>query len=293
MKRSALGKGLGALIPGAATNADDNNVTEIISPNMIHELPVEKIKPSPFQPRLVFDSAKLAELAQSISERGVIQPIVVRATGDFYELIVGERRLRAIESLGRTTIPAIIIESLSNEEAMELTLIENIQREDLNAIEEAKAYQRLMTECNMAQAEVAERVGIDRSSVANSVRLLSLPAIIQEMVSQEKLTPGHARTLLALNTDSEKIALAEKVIAHDLSVRQLEALVYINKTPRKKVQIRQRSVEIVSIEENLKRKLGTKVLIDQRKKGGRILIEYYSNDELERLLEIFGIAENR
>jgi ParB family chromosome partitioning protein len=293
MKRSALGKGLEALIPGAGARGDEGNVTELTSPNMIHELPVDKINPSPFQPRFVFDSAKLAELAQSISERGVIQPIVVRATGDSYELIVGERRLRATELLGRNTIPAIIVDSISNEEAMELTLIENIQREDLNPIEEARAYRRLMTECNMAQADVATRVGIDRSSVANFVRLLSLPEKIQDMIAQERLSAGHARALLALGTDSEKIALAEKVIAHELSVRQLEALVYINKSPKKKTQNRQRPVEIVSLEENLKRIFGTKVLIDQRKKGGRILIEYYSNDELDRLLAILGVVENQ
>ena len=293
MKRSALGKGIEALIPGAGARGDVSNVTELASPNVIHELPVDKIKASPFQPRLVFDSGKLAELAQSISERGVIQPVVVRATDDGFELIVGERRLRAAESLGRTTIPAIIIDSVSNEEAMELTLIENIQRADLNPIEEATAYQRLMTECNMAQAEVATRVGINRSSVANAVRLLSLPEKILDMIAQGRLSAGHARALLALDTNSEKIALAEKVVAHELSVRQLEALVYINKSPKKKALNRQRPVEIVSLEENLKRKLGTKVLIDQRKKGGRILIEYYSNDELERLLAILGIVENQ
>lgn len=292
MKRSALGKGLEALIPTTGMSADEIKIAEASSPNAIHDIPLDKIKPSPFQPRLNFDSIKLAELAQSITERGVIQPVVVRVIDGGYELIVGERRLRATELSGRKSIPVVVIDNISNEEAMELTLIENIQRQDLNPIEEANAYRRLMVECNLSQADVARKVGIDRSSVANSVRLLSLPEIIQNMLGDGKLTAGHARALLALAADSEKIALAEKTVAHDLSVRELEKLVYIDKARKKRGLNRQRPVQIASLEEELKRKLGTKVLINQRKKGGRIMIEYYSNDELNRLLAILGIAGN-
>jgi ParB family chromosome partitioning protein len=254
---------------------------------------VDKIKPSPFQPRLNFDSAGLAELAQSIKERGVIQPIVVRNAGGNYELVVGERRLRAMQALGRDTIPAVIIESLSNEESMELTLIENIQREDLNPMEEAHAYHRLMTECNLTQNDVAAKVGKDRSSIANSIRLLTLPGEIQQMIVDGKLSAGHARTLLAIGTDSEKIALAEKAVAGEMSVRDLEKLIYSDKTHRRARRAKLQSSQIASIEDELRRKLGTKVTINQRRKGGRITIEYYSNDDMERILAIMGFMGNQ
>lgn len=291
MKRLALGRGLEALIPGAA--GPNQNELEIAGPNVIHDVPVDKIKPSPFQPRLNFDSAGLAELAQSIKERGVIQPIVVRNAGGNYELVVGERRLRAMQALGRDTIPAVIIESLSNEESMELTLIENIQREDLNPMEEAHAYHRLMTECNLTQNDVAAKVGKDRSSIANSIRLLTLPGEIQQMIVDGKLSAGHARTLLAIGTDSEKIALAEKAVAGEMSVRDLEKLIYSDKTHRRARRAKLQSSQIASIEDELRRKLGTKVTINQRRKGGRITIEYYSNDDMERILAIMGFMGNQ
>lgn len=291
MKRLALGKGLEALIPGAAA-PEEKDVTEYSGPSVIHEIPVARVKTSPFQPRLNFDSVKLAELAESIKQRGVIQPIVVRVTGEGYELIVGERRLRAVALIGRPTIPAIVINSVSNEDAMELTLIENIQRQDLNPIEEASAFRRLMAECNLGQAEVASKVGKDRSSIANSIRLLSLPEKIQQMIADGLLSSGHARALLALATDSDKIAFAEKVISEQMSVRDLEKQVYADKPRRRAQRGRLRSAQVVAIEDALKRKLGTKVFISQRKKGGRIMIEYYSNDELDRLLSIFGVTES-
>lgn len=289
MKRLALGKGLEALIPGAAAEESE---LEIPGPNIIRDVPLDRIKPSPYQPRVNFDSAKLAELAQSIKERGVIQPVVVRTSGEEYELIVGERRLKAAESLGRTTIPALVLDTVSNEESMELALIENVQREDLNPIEEATAYHRLLTECNLSQADVATKVGKDRSSVANSIRLLSLPKKIQEMIVDGKLSAGHARALLAVEIDSEKIALAEKVTAREMSVRDLEKLVYSDKSHRRTRPIKLRSAQIVSVEDELKRKMGTKVTIHQRRKGGRIVIEYYSTDDLERILSIMGVLEN-
>jgi ParB family transcriptional regulator, chromosome partitioning protein len=286
MKR-VLGKGIEALIPGAASAESDT--PQPASLNLIREIPLVNITPSPFQPRINFDSVKLGELAQSIETRGVIQPIVVRSMGDKYELIVGERRLRAFELLGRASIPAIICEAISNEEAMELTLIENIQREDLNPVEEAQAYYRLMTECNLSQMDVAAKVGKERSSIANTIRLLSLPQEILNLLSDSKLSAGHARALLACQGDDEKIALAQKVILDDLSVRDLEKLVYADKTPRKGSRVRLRSPQVQSLEESLKRQLGTKVFLTQRKKGGRITIEYYSNDELERLLALLGV----
>jgi ParB family chromosome partitioning protein len=291
MKRLALGKGLEALIP-AATDSDEGIVTSDLSgQRAILEIPVERIAASPFQSRQAFDPGKLAELAESIKERGVIQPVVVRAVNDTYELIAGERRLKAVQKLNRPTIPAVIVESVDNETAMELALIENLQREDLNPIEEASGYHRLITECNLSQADVAARVGRDRSSVANTIRLLSLPGELQDMLIDGSISAGHARALLAVPDNSEKIALAYRVAKEDLSVRQLEHLVYADKTIRKPRTPRPRSAQIASVEESLKRKLATKVTITQKRKGGKITIEYYSVDELNRLLEFFGVME--
>ncbi len=293
MKRMVLGRGLEALIPGAGASGAEEDTSSHSRHGVIFEIPISEIKPNPFQPRQVFDQAKLAELAESIRERGVIQPVVVRATENGYELIVGERRLKAVEKLGMPSIPAVVYDSTSNEESMELALIENIQRENLNAIEEATAYRRLMTECNLTQADVAGRVGKDRSSVANSLRLLSLPEVIQGMVNDGRLSAGQARTLLALQTDTEKIALAEKAIAEGLNVRELEKLVYNNKPARKLKLAESRSAQVVSVEEVLKRKFGTKVSINQKKKGGKIIFEYYTNDDLNRILDLFGAIETQ
>ncbi len=292
MKRLALGKGLEALIPGATASDDKDVISDSPGQRVILEIPIEKIKASPFQPRQAFDSGKLAELAESIKERGVIQPVVVRPVNDTYELIAGERRLKAIQKLGRRTIPAIVIKSIDNETAMELALIENLQREDLNPIEEASGYHRLITECKLSQADVAARVGKDRSSIANAIRLLSLPGELRNMLIDGSISAGHARALLAITANSEKISLARRVAKEDLSVRHLERLVYADKTIRKLRPARQRSAQIASIEESLKRKLATKVTITQKRKGGRITIEYYSVDELNRLLELFGVMES-
>ena len=290
MKRVALGKGLEALIPGAASS--ENDTSEGVSTKNIFDIPVEKIKPNPFQPRQVFDAAKLAELVESIKESGLIQPLVVRKSGSDYELIVGERRLKALEKLGWETAPALIIESAGNETVMEMALIENIQREDLNSIEEASAYYRLITECNISQTDVATRVGKDRSSVANSIRLLSLPDRVKNLIIDGRLSAGHARALLAIDNDAEKISLAEKFAADGLSVRELEKLVYAEKPRQKSKKTLLRSPQVESIEESLKRKFATRVSISQKRKGCRIIIEYYSDDELNRLLEIFGVLEN-
>jgi ParB family transcriptional regulator, chromosome partitioning protein len=289
MKR-VLGKGLEALIPGAGS--DERGVTESPKLNVIHDLPLEKIKASPFQPRTNFDRASLDELSQSIGERGVIQPVVVRPVGDVYELIAGERRFRAVELLGKKTIPAIIYDTISNQEVMELALIENIQRQDLNPIEEASAYHRLMTECSLSQNDIAARVGKERSSIANAIRLLSLPDEIKEMISEGKISAGHARAILAVTSDVEKIALAQRTALEGLSVRELEKLVYTDKTRKKAHRTKLRSAQVVALEEELKKALGTKVILNQRRRGGRITIEYYSNDELDRLLDLFGIKDN-
>ena len=290
MKRIALGKGLEALIPGASSQENETPGDE--TTKNIFDIPIAKIKPNRFQPRQLFDPARLAELVESIKESGLIQPLVVRKSGDIYELIVGERRLKAIEKLGWETAPAVIIDSPSNRTVMELAIIENIQREDLNPIEEANAYYRLITECNISQAEVAAKVGRDRSSVANSIRLLSLPDKVKALIVDGKISAGHARALLAIDNDEEKIALAEKFAEDGLSVRELEKLVYSDKPRKKDKKTTLKSPQIESIEESLKRKFATRVSVNQKRKGGKIIIEYYSNDELNRLLELFGVLEN-
>lgn len=290
MKRIALGKGLEALIPGAAST--ENVTSDGKLSKSIIDLPLDRIKPNPFQPRQVFDPARLAELVESIKESGLIQPLVVRKVGEEYELVVGERRLKAIEKLGWAVAPSLIIDTASNETVMEMALIENIQREDLNPIEEAGAYYRLITECNISQSDVAARVGKDRSSVANSIRLLSLPDRVKEFLISGKLSAGHARALLAIDNDAEKVALAEKFIAEGLPVRELERLVYSERSGRKSRKTALKSPQVESIEESLKRKFATKVSINQKRKGGRIVIEYYSDEELNRLLEMFGVLEN-
>jgi len=292
MKRPALGRGLDALIPGAAASQENDIAVTSADKRTIVDIPIEKITANSGQPRQHFDQIKLAELAESIKEQGIIQPIVVRPMGDKFEIIAGERRYKAIEKLGWTTIPSIVYESTDNETAMELALIENLQREDLNPIEEASAFNRLMSECSLTQADVALKVGKDRSSVANSLRLLSLSEGIQQMIVNGELSAGHARTLLAVPLTSERETLARRTVKEGMSVRELEKLVYSEKPVRKTRQMKPKSPQIVSIEESLKRKLATRVSISHRRKGGKITIEYYSTDELNRLLEFFGVLEN-
>lgn len=292
MKRTALGRGLDALIPGAPASGHEEEATNDHGRVAIREVPIDRITPNPDQPRRSFDPVRLAELAESIKEQGVIQPVVLRLVDDTYQLIVGERRLRAAEKLGWAKIPSLVLESVSNEAAMELALIENLQREDLNPIEEASAYNKLMTVCSLTQEDVAARVGKERSSVANSLRLLTLSEKIQKMLIDGSITAGHARALLAVPLQSEREELAEKVTKSGMSVRELEKTVYSDKSSRKAKTPRERSAQIISIEESLKRKLATRVTITRKRKGGKITIEYYSTDELNRLLEIFGVLES-
>jgi ParB family chromosome partitioning protein len=292
MKRTALGRGLDALIPGAPASEHEDAAAKDPGHVAIKEIPIDRITPNPDQPRRSFDSVKLAELAESIKEQGVIQPVVLRQVNDTYQLIVGERRFKAVEKLGWEKIPSLVLESVSNETAMELALIENLQREDLDPIEEAGAYNRLMTECSLSQADVAARIGKERSSVANSLRLLTLSEKIQKMLIDGSITAGHGRALLAVPVQSEREALAERAAKSGMSVRELEKSVYADKSPRKTKGPKEKSAQIVSIEESLKRKLATRVTITRKRKGGKITIEYYSADELNRLLEIFGVLES-
>lgn len=280
MNRKALGKGLEALIPDAPAEAGGG---------LVRELSVNEIRRNEEQPRSRFDDETIRELAASIRTYGLVQPIVVRqlATGA-YELVAGERRLRASRLAGLEVVPAII-RDVDEIGALELALVENLQREDLNPIDEARGYESLMELSGVTQADVAERVGRDRSTVANCVRLLELPPDVQDMLSEGELTAGHGRALLGLGSAEEIRTGARKAASRGLSVRELEALARRGK-PRKKATRKKRTEDPVlrDWEERLQRALGTQVRIERLGTEGTIRIEYYSDEDLERILESLG-----
>src|SRR5262245_37078353 len=272
--RNALGKGLSALLK-------DRESTTELEPR---ELDIDLLEPNRFQPRQVFSEAKLEELAESIRIHGLIQPIVVRPTGNRYQIIAGERRWRAAQRLGLNRVP-VLIKPVSDDNLLEISLIENIQRENHNSIEEAKAYQRLSQEFGLTQEQVAQRTGKDRSTVTNFLRLLKLPKEIQEMVLDERLSMGHARAILAMEGPDEQRALAENAIRKGWSVRQVEKVIADSKlpaTPRKSEHV---DPNVRAAMETLERSLGTRVRIVEKGKKGRIEIEYYSQEDLQRLYE--------
>ena len=282
MNRKALGRGIGALIPEIV-----EGIPEVKGKDIAH-LKVAQISPNPYQPRADFDSQGLEELKESILKRGVIQPIVVRPFGQGYQLIMGERRLRATQDAGIDTIPAIVVEVAPFEDMMELSLIENIQREDLNPVEEAKAYRALIQQCNLTQEEVSSKVGKDRSTVANLLRLLRLPMEIQEAILSGQLSMGHARAILSLSDEDDQIELCRKTIKEELSVRKVEQLSKAWSSGARIKRLRQRRTKdpfLVTIEEELQRLIGTAVRISKRGKKGKIEIEFYGDKDLERVLE--------
>jgi len=281
MKRAALGRGLGALIPGGSA-AERRGVMTI---------GIEEIRPSPGQPRRHFDEVHLVELAESIGSRGVLLPLLVRRDGDGYLLIAGERRWRAAQKAGLRELP-VIVRDVTEPEAFELALIENIQREDLNAVEEAEAYQRLIEHHGLTQEELAQRVGKDRSTIANAIRLLRLPDSIKEAVASGELSMGHARALLGLTDDGDLRKAAEKVIREDLSVRQVEELVQRLKGKRAQKSRRDEgTTQLRHLAERLQRKLGAKVDLRDRGGSGALEIRYASHAELDRIVSaILGEA---
>lgn len=281
MTRQALGRGIEALIP---------KESDFLKKKDLIEIEVEKIKPNPYQPRESFDEKRLSGLAESIKEKGMIQPVVVRKKQDGFEIVAGERRLRAAKSVGLKLIPAIIMEGLSKQSMLELTLVENVQREDLNPIEEAKGYKRLLEECGLTQKELSKRVGKDRSSIANTLRLLNLPEEVKKLILSDIISEGHARAILALSTPKEQINIAKIIKELSLSVRETEELVYRKK---KKIYPKNKrpklSSELKDLEERLIKFFGTKVKIVKGKKRGKIEIEFFSEKELERILELLNI----
>jgi ParB family chromosome partitioning protein len=257
----------------------------------IQEIDVAKIAPNPFQPRKTFEPSALKELADSIKEHGVIQPLVVTVTPSGYELVVGERRFRASQLAGLEKVPAIIKESMVDQTKLEVALIENIQRQELNPIEEAQAYDRLMKTFSLTQEEVAKKVGKSRPAVANTVRLLNLPAEIQRGVIEGKIMEGHARALLGLN-DPEKILLMYKVVLEQgLNVRQVESKVR-ELTQKRSMDSAAPDPKLMAMESELRGKLGTQVKIQRQGNGGRITIEFFSEDELSEIVHKMA-AEKR
>ncbi len=291
-----LGKGLDALIPSGIgdnlkidgtgkRNTTDNQAGEIL-------INITKIEPNREQPRKNFDEDSLEELADSIKQFGLLQPIIVQDRKTYYEIIAGERRWRAAKKAGLKEVP-VIVKNLTEQEIVEISLIENIQRENLNPIEEAQAYKRLLTEFKLKQDEVAERVAKSRTAVTNSMRLLKLCDNVQQMIIDEMISTGHARALITIEDPEQQYAIAQQIFDEKLSVREVEKLVKnLNKPVKtKKTIVPDKSLEAVyeEIEENLKQKLGTKVIISSKGNGaGKIEIEFYNHDDLEKLMDLLS-----
>jgi ParB family transcriptional regulator, chromosome partitioning protein len=282
VQKKGLGRGLSALIPGAAEPK-----MEINNEGLSFQVEVDRITPSPFQPRRTFDEGKIEELASSIRNQGIIQPLVVRRRGDGFELIAGERRWRAAIKAGLSQVPAVVREA-SDHEALQLALVENLQREDLNPIEEANGYRRLQEEFRWSQEEMAEKVGKSRPAIANSIRLLALPIEVQQEVSSGNLPAGQARALLGLHSEPLILSACREVIAKGLSTRDTEKLVrHLMSGKRRRRQASLVDPNLQSVIEEMQRSLGTRVrlLPKARSTRGKIEIEYYSSPDLERIIQ--------
>jgi ParB family chromosome partitioning protein len=278
-KRVALGKGLGALIPEFGKEE---------SRTLLY-CGIEEIVPNRSQPRKHFDESKLQELAESIKEKGILEPLIVRRVNEGYELIVGERRWRAAQKAGLKEVP-VLVREVEGREVLELSLIENLQREDLNPIEEAEAFKRLIEEFNISQEALATRIGKDRTTITNTLRLLKLPSEVRNQLLQNHITSGHARAILSLENKEKQKELCALIIKKGLSVREAEALAkqWSEKPKRLVTPAKKKSdweSQLNSLQDSLRRHLGTKVHITQKGKRGKIEIEYYSFDDLERIIE--------
>jgi len=277
-RQHGLGRGLGALLssPGPASSAEPSTL----------ELPIDAITPNPKQPRKDFDDKALRDLAESLKQSGLLQPVVVRRVGEAYQLVVGERRWRAAKMAGIERIPAVVREA-SDAQSLELALVENLLREDLNPMEEAEAYQRLLAEFAWTQEDLAQRVARDRSSIANCLRLLKLPDVIQADLRSGRLTMGHARALLSLDSPAEQLRLREEILTHSWSVRATEQGVQAKRTQPARRVLR-RSAELAAVEDALRVALATRVRIVGNERAGRIEVSYSSREELDRLNELIS-----
>jgi ParB family transcriptional regulator, chromosome partitioning protein len=300
-----LGRGLGSLLGGSPAEETPQDSTS--SGNAAREIPLIEIQPNPHQPRVTFAADGLQELRDSISQHGVLQPVVLRKSGDGYELIAGERRCRASKLAGLTTVPAVVREDVTDHVMLELALVENVQRRDLNAIEKAQGYKNMMVELQLTQEQVAAKVGLKRATVANHLRLLDLPKPVQEAVGEGLLSMGHARAILAADGESEQRRLLEVVVREGLSVRAVEALVQGQKQHAEKIEIPRPDAKeesssasmgaestteepwVTDLQRKMQISLGTKVLLQNRDGyKGKIVLEYYSREDLERLIEVLA-----
>jgi len=278
-KKQALGRGLAALIPEIEKSQERSKD--------FFYCEIELIRSNRFQPRMQFAEDELAELCQSIKEQGILQPLLVREENDGFELIAGERRLRAAKKAGLTQVP-VVIKRIEDSKLLELSIVENIQRANFNPIEESEAYHHLITEFNLTQDEAATRVGKSRSAVANFLRLRQLPEPIKTSMQEGKLTMGHARALLGIENSTQQMAAWRAVVKKNLSVRETEDLIRSLKDEKKKPKVGRKSTEdlnLLRLADDLSRHFGTKVVIKQRGQAGRVEIEFYSNDDLDRLIE--------
>ena len=281
--KKVLGRGLGALIPQRQeqpSSSGDSRATRGLA-----EIPISQIQPNPYQPRKTFNEASIEELARSVRQHGIVQPLVVTRAGDKYKLIAGERRFRAAQRAGLTTVPVLIKEMMQEGDALQIALIENIQREDLNPIEEAMAYHQLHDEFQLTQEEISKRVGKERSTVANFLRLLKLPDSVKKLLASGQLSMGHARALLAIESPKKQEQLADRVVRRNLNVRQTEMLASESSPKTAEKKEKEKDVFTRDAEDKLQRTLRTKVEIDRRRRGGVIHIRYGSEDELIRVVD--------
>ncbi len=276
-QKKVLGRGLGALIP--------QREHAVPSASGLAEIPLSLISPNPYQPRKTFNEASIDELARSVREHGIVQPLVVTRAGDRYKLIAGERRFRAAQKAGLASVPAVIKEIAQEGDALQIALIENIQREDLNSMEEAMAYHQLHEDFGLTQEEIAQRVGKERSTVANFLRLLKLPEAVKKLLASGQLSMGHARALLAVESAKKQEQLAERVVRRNLNVRQTEVLAAATSTKAEKKPEKEKDVFTRDAEDKLARTLRTKVDIDRKRRGGVIHVRFGSEDELIRVVD--------
>jgi ParB family chromosome partitioning protein len=282
MNRIVLGRGIGALIPdGPGTPTD--------AQSMYADIPIDKVKPNPNQPRQEINTATLSELAESIRRDGVLQPIMVQTRGDGYELIAGERRLRAAQMAGLQTVPARLVAEIDDQQRAILALVENLQREDLGPLEEAAGLYELQSKFGLSQEELAAAVGKDRSTVANSLRILQLPAKVRKAIADGSLTAGHGRALLSLSETDQIEQTASIAIKENWSVRQLERELSGERPKRGRKMKSDRNHRYVAVEDALKRKFGTQVSISHRLGKGKVVFEYYSEEDLTRLVDLFEV----
>ena len=288
MEKRALGRGLDALLTPIEIASASSIVgpgSEGVANESVLQIPTSQIKTNKYQPRLEFNQEKLNELISSIKEKGVVQPVLVRKSTDGYELIAGERRLRAVRAIGIEKIPAIV-KNVMDLDMLEISLIENIQREELNPIEEAFAFQKFITEFSFTQEKIAQVLGKDRSTIANTIRLLGLPKKIQDYISKSVITAGHAKVLLSLPTENDQVRVCNLIVKKALSVRETESVVLRRMAGIKPPVENKKEQGIVDIEGQLQQLFGTRVRIFHGKKRGRIQIEYYSTEDMNRILDM-------